>query len=178
MSAQTDAIKWHARFTVREYAGDIDQYRRVHGRRFGERLFLEEHPVLAERVIEGNLLLDEGIEELFKLLTGDTATAYSEANARLGVGNGTAAANRVQTALQGGSTAYQAMDTGYPVVGATADHKVTFQATFGEAAANFAWEECTVDNGAAAGMNLNRKVATLGTKSGGSWQLTLEISLT
>jgi len=174
----TEGIQWRCKTLLRKYQGDIDDYRRRFGGAEGESRFLAESDAFEERIIEGNLLLNEGIEELFKLLTGGSATAYSNANARIGVGNGTAAADAAQTGLQGASTAFKAMDSGYPIVGAAADHKVTFRSSFGATEGNFAWEEWTVDNGSTANKNLNRKVESLGTKSGGTWQLTVEISLT
>ena len=101
--------------------------------------------------------------------------AYSNANARIGVGNGTAAADPVQTALQGGSTAFAAMEATYPI---RAAQTLSFRSIFGSGVANFAWEEWTVDNGAARNRNMNRKVQAMGTKvSGAVWQLTVDITL-
>jgi hypothetical protein len=173
-----EQITWKARTTVRKYAGDIEEYRRRYGKAVGERMFFAQRKPFEEQVIEGNLLLQEGVKAIFDLLVGNAETAFNNANARIGVGNSNAAAADTQTALQGGSTAFKGMDTGYPMVGALADKKVTFRSTFGTAEANFAWEEWTVDNGATANKNLNRKVQSLGTKtSAASWQLTVEVSL-
>lgn len=125
---------------------------------------------------KGNLLLNEGIDEMLKLLTGEGGTAYSNANARIGVGNGNAAAAATQTALQGGSTKLNAMESGYPT--AISSQQVVFRSSFASGEANFAWEEWTVDNGAAGNKNLNRKVASLGTKvSGTTWVFTVTITL-
>ncbi len=174
---RADAVRWRCTTTLRQYDADIDEYRRRYGRSEGERLFgLRERPV-AERVVTGNLLLQEGIVALFTLLTGGAEAAFSAANARIGVGDSNTPAADTQTGLQGTNVAFMGMDAGYPVVGAAADKSVTFRATFGPSDANWAWEEWTVDNGATAGRNLNRKVESLGTKSGGSWQLTVTISL-
>jgi len=125
---------------------------------------------------EGNILLNEGINEMWKLICGGTATPFNNANARLGVGDGTTAEDATQTGLQGINTAYKAMDSGYPTYGTA--QKATFRATFGGTEANFAWEEVVVDNGATAGVTMNRKVQSLGSKaSGTTWQLTCEITL-
>jgi len=64
---------WRPRWIVEKYA-DAEAYR--HGR--------------PDEVLEvlGNKLLDEGIDELFDLLCGAAATAYSNANAYIGVGDG------------------------------------------------------------------------------------------
>src|SRR4030067_1626054 len=53
-----------------------------------------------KNIIEGNLLLNEGITEFLSLLTGGAATAFSNASAKLGVGDSTTAAAATQTALQ------------------------------------------------------------------------------
>ncbi len=175
----TEGMKWSARAILRKYTADIEEYRRRYGCLEGERLFDQTEKPFEEMIVDGNLLLDEGIEELFKLLIGAAATVYSNANARLGVGDSSAAAVRTQTDLQAAvNKLYKAMDATYPIVGATADHKVTFRSSFGAGEANFAWEEWTIDNGAADALNLNRKVQSFGTKSGGTWQLTVEVSLT
>jgi len=124
---------------------------------------------------EGNLLLDEGINEIWQLVTGLGGTAYSNANAQLGVGNSSVATASTQTDLQGASTAWVGMDSGYPSV---SGNVVTFKATFDGNTGNFAWEEFSVRNGATANKNLNRRVISKGTKSAGEvWTLTLEIEL-
>ena len=179
IGVRQESVKWDCRTILRKFEGDVDDYRRRLGKALGEEQFDVKEQPFEERVIEGNLLLDEGVECLFKLMAGLTATAYSEANARLGVGDtATPAAERTQTDLQAPTNKlYKAMDTGYPVVGATAAHKITFRSSFGAGDANFAWEEWSVDNGATAHLSINRKVESLGTKAGGTWQLTIEISL-
>lgn len=123
---------------------------------------------------EENLLLNEGITRLLNLLVGGGGTAYNNANARIGVGSGNAAAVATQTALQGGSSLFKGQDGGFPTV---TGQSVQFRATFTDAEANFAWEEWTVDNGVTANENLNRKVAAMGTKASGSWTLTVTITL-
>ncbi|CAG0984261.1 hypothetical protein GPROT1_02520 [Gammaproteobacteria bacterium] len=128
-------------------------------------------------VIEGNLLLNEGITELLALLTGGSANAFSNANARLGVGDSATAAAAAQTALQASTNKlYKAMEAGYPAV---ANQSVSFRSVFGSSEANFAWEEFSVMNGSdeATSKNLNRKVSSQGTKaSGQTWQLDLTIT--
>jgi hypothetical protein len=130
-----------------------------------------------KNVIEGNLLLNEGITEFLSLLTGGAATAFSNANARLGVGDSTAAAAATQSALQGtANKLYKAMESGYPTV---TSQSVNFRSVFGSTDANFAWEEFSVMNGSdeTTAKNLNRKVSSQGTKaSGQTWQLDLTIT--
>lgn len=125
---------------------------------------------------DGNLLLNEGINAMWTLICGGSETAYNNTNARIGVGNSNTTAVATQTALIGGSTAFKAMDGGYPTYGTS--QKATFRSTFGSSDGNFAWEEATIDNGASADKNLNRKVQSMGTKaSGTSWVLTLDVTL-
>ena len=160
-----EAITWKARYKIEKYRGDVPTDK--------DRKGLEPYEVLEG---EGNLLLDEGVDELFTILCSSSGTKFDNTNARIGVGNSNAAANKTQTALQGGSTSFKGMDSTFPTVGAS--QKAVFKSTFGSADANFAWEEWTVDNGAAAVKNLNRKVTSLGTKvSGTTWVFTAEISL-
>lgn len=123
-----------------------------------------------------NLLLNEGINELFTLICSSSGTKFDNTNARLGVGNSNAAEGAGQTALQGGTTTFKAMDGGFPTYGTS--QKATWRATFQAGDGNHSWDEFTVDNGAAANKNLNRKVSAQGVKTNGQvWELTLEITL-
>jgi hypothetical protein len=125
---------------------------------------------------EHNVFLNEGINALWTLICGGSETAFNNTNARVGVGNSNTAESASQTGLQGASTAFASMDTGYPTYGS--DQKATFKGTFGSGQAEFAWEEFTVDNGATANRNLNRKTSSKGTKgSGETWVLTIELSI-
>ena len=126
--------------------------------------------------VDGNLGLNEGLQEMINLLVGaGTPTTYANANARLGVGDSTTAAAATQTDLQAATNKlYKAVDATYPTV---ASQTVTWRTTFVSAEANYAWQEYTVDNGATAAKNLNRKVSSLGTKlSGQTWVLDLQIT--
>jgi hypothetical protein len=136
---------------------------------------------LGERPVEtlsftGNLMLNEGLNLLWTLVCGGTGTPYSNANARIGVGDGTATESADQTGLQGTNKYFKGMDSGYPVYGSA--QKATWRATFGTDEANFAWNEITVVNGPDdTYVNLNRKVQAMGTKASGSvWIATLEIT--
>lgn len=130
-------------------------------------------PELVEEVA-GNMLMNEGIGALLLLLTGGSATAYSNANARIGVGDSTTAEAATQTDLQAATNKlYKAMNATFPTIAA---QTVTFQSDFTNAEANYAWQEWTVDNGASAAKNLNRKVQSLGTKASGTWTLTAQIT--
>lgn len=154
-------LKLKTRFVIRKFADDEARRR--------------DKPYEVSEV-EGNIGLNEGIAELLDLACGlGTPTAYNNANARVGVGDGTAAEAATQTALQGASTAFKGMDTGYPSRSA---QTVSFRGTFGGSEANFAWEEFTVDNGATPNKNLVRKVSAQGTKtSGQTWELTIQVTM-
>jgi len=125
---------------------------------------------------EGNVFLNEGINAIWTLVCGGTETAYDNSNARLGVGDSDAAEDATQTDLQGTNKTYKGMDTDYPTYGS--NQQVVFRSTFDGTEANHAWKEFTVDNGATAGKNLNRKVSDQGTKASGQvWELTLTLTL-
>jgi len=177
MTATVERAKWKCRTTVRKFEADVDVYIARYGEEEGLRRFYAENAPTEEIVREGNVLLRVGIEAIWKLVSGQSATAYSNANARLGVGNDNTAAQDTDTDLLGASTAWKGMEAGYPIVGTLSEKKITFRSIFGPTEGNFAWQEWAVDNGAAAHKLMNRKVEALGTKSSGSWQLTVEISL-
>ena len=137
---------------------------------FGVR-FLEHKKVL------GNIFLTEGIEYIWKAVTGVTGLVpFDSANAHIGVGDGTDPESPDQTGLTGTNKYYKLVDSGYPQV---SGNKVIFRATFGPDEANFAWNEWTVANGPDdTYVNLNRKQESLGTKAAGStWILTVELSI-
>jgi len=132
----------------------------------------------AESVIEGNMLLNEGIGELLDLLCGLGApAAFSNANAYIGVGDSSTAEAASQTALQAASNkTYKAMAATYPQRSA---QTVTWRSVFASADANYAWQEFTVINASTdTGKNLNRKVSNQGTKaSGQTWTLDIAITI-
>lgn len=101
---------------------------------------------------------------------------FSNANARLCVGNGNTAFAGAQTDLVGASTTRRPMDVGFPDF--TQGSNITrFRSTFGTGDANHTWEEWGVANAAATGVLLNRKVESLGTKtSAQTWELTADLT--
>lgn len=109
-----------------------------------------------------------GLNYLAGLVTG-TGTAFNNANAKLGVGDGTTAFAVAQTDLQGTNKVRKAMDTGYPTAsGAT----MTFKSTYLPAEANFTWNEWGVFNAATGGTMLCRLVENNSTKlSNQTWIL-------
>ena len=125
-----------------------------------------------------NLLLNEGITVLLNLLIGESATAFNNSNAYIGVGTSTTAAAADQTGLQatGSDEDYQGMESSYPQV---SGQTVTFRSIWASGEGNLAWNEWTIANGSSdSATNLNRKVAALGTKASGSeWTLTVAITV-
>jgi hypothetical protein len=106
---------------------------------------------------------------------GESVTVFNNANARIGVGDGTAAFSASQTDLQGTNKFRKGMDAGYPT---RSGNVLTFQSTFGASEANFEWQEWGVFNAASAGTMLNRFVQNLGTKtSSQTFRLTVQITL-
>lgn len=160
-SSVQERARWQPKWIIKKYADDT--------------AFISGMPT---EVLElpGNLLLNEGITEFLTLLIGGSATAYNNANARIGVGDSSTAESAAQTDLQAAvNKLYKAMDATYPQV---SGQTVTFRATFGATDANFAWNEITVDNGAVAGKNLNRKVQGMGTKANPAiWVVSLQVTI-
>jgi hypothetical protein len=65
------------------------------------------------------------------------------------------------------------MDSGYPT---STSQKATYRASFGADDANFEWNEWVVKQSTSE-VCLNRKVDSLGTKTGGTWTLQVDITL-
>lgn len=170
-----DPIQWHCHVVRERRDGDIDEYRVRFGKDEGERRFFEDYPVTARDEVDGNILLTAGATALWTKLTGGAGTVFDNTNAYTAVGDSTTAAASGQTDLQAATNkARQAMDATYPQV---SSNNVTFRSTFGAGAANFAWNEWGIANASSGGTLLNRRVESLGTKSGGSWTLTTTLSL-
>lgn len=118
-------------------------------------------------------LTTAGINYLAQAAIGQ-GTPFNNVNARIGVGNGTAAFAVGQTDLQGASKLRKGMDAGYPTIAAPA---ITFKSTFAKSEANFAWNEWGVFNAASGGVMLNRVVESNGTKqSNQTW--VMEVAIT
>ena len=168
-----DKGKWRCHTQVRKYAEDIDAWL-ADGRRT-QRSFERAHTPYEVVDIDGNLLVNAGIAVMLDLLIGAAGTVFSNANARLGVGDSSTAAAASQTDLQAAvNKLRKAMDATFP---SRAAQTLTFQATFGPAEANFTWNEWATFNAAAAGTMLNRKVEALGAKTTGTWVLQITVTI-
>lgn len=124
----------------------------------------------------GNMLLNEGITQMWKLIAGLSSAHFDSANAYIGVGDGTAAVQASQTGLQGANKFYKAVDPTYPQV---MNQTITYRATFGAGQAAFSWKEFTIANGNSdSAVNICRKVENHSTKpSADTWVVTLSITL-
>lgn len=179
-----EPIQWRVDWRLDKYTGDWTPAQIAAGD--------ADHALYDSIEREGNLLVIGGASVLWEALIGNGSavaggglTFFNNANAAIGVGDGTAAAADTQTDLQAAANKLRkAMDATYPQhtdSTATAGSKsITFKSTFASADANFAWQEWGIFNSptAATGRMLNRKVEALGTKaSGTTWTLTITLSL-
>lgn len=134
------------------------------------------------REVRGNLLTTSGLNRLTSLLIGAGGQALTATAVRLGVGDdSTAAAVGDSDLSTGANQYYMIMDSTYPQ---QSNGVTTFKATFADAVANFAWNCWGIDvgtptvssSGSVNALLLNRKVSSLGTKSTGTWTLTVTIT--
>jgi hypothetical protein len=126
--------------------------------------------------IKGNVLLQEGIEELWKLAATTGGTQWNTTNGHLGVGTSTTAAANTDTGLLAGAVY---ADVTSVTINGTGNTTCNWVASFASGVANQAWQEYSLSNTSLdTGKNLNRKVSSQGTKQSGQvWELTLSISL-
>jgi hypothetical protein len=165
--AKSDTARWCCRYRLSKYRQDIRDYR---GR---EADFYGSYEPYEVKEGEGNTLLNTGIDEMWDLIAGDSANHFNNAAAQIGVGDSSTAASPSQTDLQAASNkTYKGMESGYPT---TSSQQAVFKSSFGAGDANYAWNEWVVKQATSARC-LNRKVESLGTKSGGTW--TLEVTIT
>ncbi len=122
-------------------------------------------------------LTNAGRDQIAALITATGGTAFSNANAYIGVGDSSTAFSTAQTDLQAASNKLRkAMQATYPQV---ATNVMTFRSSFGTSDANYAWAEMAVFNAAAAGSMLARVVSAQGTKAAGqTWQIDYALTIT
>jgi hypothetical protein len=168
LPSAADHGRMRAHWRIEKYLGDFKQASEIP----------KDLKPFEVKEFEHNLLLNEGINEVWTLVAGTGGTIFNNANAYIGVGDDATAAVATQTGLIAATNKlYKAMDTSYPTYGSS--QKATWRSTYASADANFHWQEITVANGNSdASKNLNRKVQDMGTKaSGTTWVATLEITL-
>lgn len=110
-----------------------------------------------------------------KAILGESYTPFTEATARLGVGNGTAAESSAHTDLQGGSKVRLPMQENYPQ---RVGNILTFRAHAGLGEAVFDWQEVGIFNAASGGDMLRRTLRDFGVKpSGQIWALQIQLEV-
>ena len=126
-------------------------------------------------------LTQDGRDAIARMITGNLTTLFDNANAHLGVGDGTTVFSTSQSDLQGSNKVRVPVDSGYPEIdpeGAGDNNKIRFQATFDSTTGNFAWEEWGVANALTGGELLNRLVDSQGTKASGStWVFEVDVTI-
>lgn len=121
-----------------------------------------------------NLLMTNGVNQLWQIVTGQGGTLFSGTNAYVGVGDSTTTAVASQTDLQAATNKLRKQVASAPTI---SSNVATFTAAFATSDANYAWNEVGVFNASAGGTMLNRFVTSLGTKTtSASW--TVNIALT
>jgi hypothetical protein len=155
-----DVLRYKTRWAIEKFKGDF---------KTREEAVKAKAELIEKLEIDGNLLLNEGINSIWTLVcSGATATVlvFNNTNSYIGVGDSATAAAATDTGLLGTNKLYKAMDADYPTFGT--NQQAVFRSTFGSADANFAWNEITVaDGNSDSSMNLNRKVQAMGTKASG-----------
>jgi hypothetical protein len=121
-------------------------------------------------------LTNAGRDYLAQAAINDSPTFFTNANARIGVGDSNAAFAVGQIDLQAGANKIRkGMEVTFPL---RAANVLTFRSVYATNEANFVWNEWAVFNAAAAGVMLNRKVENLGTKTSAAvWQLTVTLTV-
>lgn len=108
------------------------------------------------------------------IINDATPTFFTNANAYIGVGDSSTAFAVGQTDLQAATNKTRvAQEATYPQ---RTNNVLTFKSSF--TGADWAWNEWGVFNASSAGTMLQRKVESLGTKSGGTWDLTVTLTVT
>lgn len=134
---------------------------------------------------EDNMLVYGGVSALWQQLIGSGAiTAFSNANAHIGVGDSTTAEANTQTDLQASTNKLRkAMDATYPQhtdgTGSSSNAQIVFRSTLASGDANWGTgvQEVAIFNASTAGRMLNRKVQNLGVKTSGN-TATVTITIT
>lgn len=126
-----------------------------------------------------NIFVNGGLAAVWNLVTSQGGTAYSNANASLGVGDSATAPVVTQTDLQAATNKLRvAMNAGYP--NAPVNGLEQWQSDFTGANGNYSWQEFAVFNttSQSGGTMLDRATSNQGTKtSGQTWRLTFSFTL-
>ena len=140
---------------------------------------LRVRPYAVSEVV-GNVITNAGWTLLMTLLTGGSGQAMDATHTRIGVGNGTTAADYADTDLDGSDTWFEPVSSAATL----GTRSMQFSATFGASVANFDWEEFGLDitsgtasAGSTVGLLFNRRVSSQGTKASGQvWTATATVT--
>lgn len=122
-----------------------------------------------------NLLMTNGVNQLWQIVTGQGGTLFNGTNAYIGVGDSTTTANANQTDLQAATNKLRKQVASAPTI---SSNVVTFTASFATSDANFSWAEVGVFNASSGGTMLNRFVTSLGTKTtSASWSVNVAVTI-
>ncbi len=158
---------------IKRYASEADKKA---GKIYSEKEALKLFGIVQFTKIEGNALVNEGINDMWKLICGSGGVQFSNALANLIVGTGSGAANAADNEATFTAGVKKTMESGFPTYGTS--QKATWKSVYASGDANQAWNEFGVLNAASSGELMNRKVSAQGTKTAGqSWELSLEITL-
>ncbi len=160
MSNESDGLKWKPVCTVDKYDDEGNHYESI--------------------TCEGNLVVTAGLAQLAGAIIG--GLGMSSTRCRLGVGDDATAAAAGDSDLSTSTNQYyRVMEATFP---STSGAVASFKGAFGPSDANFAWNCWGLDVGAATVTSsgtvntlINRKVFSFGTKSGGTWTVTVTITL-
>lgn len=169
-----EKINYNAKYVIDRWASMEDYQNRVE---YDPLIALELFRSSQHTQTLGNILLNEGINAMTTALASSPATAFSNANTYIGVGDSDTAAAATQTGLQAAANkSWAGMMETYPTYGS--DQKITFKSQFATDEGNHDWNEITVGvSDDDSGVNLSRKVSDQGTKvSGQVWEVTYEIT--
>jgi len=122
-------------------------------------------------------LTNAGRDLIAKMIHGSAVASdeFDATYAHIGVGDSAAGFAATQTDLQAVTNKFRRpMEATFPTL---ATNAINFKSSFGTDEANFAWAEWGVFNHVSAGTMLNRKVEALGTKTGGTWVLTVTLTV-
>lgn len=183
-----DIGKHHTLFTVKKF--DADQTEWVISESGiaepVEQDFINFHvEPYEETTTEGNLITDAGWNLIMANIAGSAGTLWSASVGRIGAGNGTSSVNYTDTdlsAASGSGNRFFQTFSGAPIIGSGHSAGVTFNASFGSANGNFAWQEFCVDQGTSTGTTvtatmLNHGLSSQGTKSSGqTWIAVVNIT--
>ncbi len=127
-------------------------------------------------------LTNAGRNFIAQAIMNDSPSFFNNDNAHIGVGNSNSDAGAGEIALQtdllGASKQRSGMEDSFPQRGTGGDvNKLTFKSTFNTAGSDFQWREWGIFNHASTEVMLNRKVEELGTKAGGTWVLTVTLTI-